>query len=142
MNSILKNKDNPNFSIRTYSSTDYPTLVSWWNHYKWPGVPEDFLPTEGYIACNEDKPVAAVFTYKTNSKVVLMEWLVSDPASDKEVRDKLISDLIEFVALTVQNQGFRYIYSCIQLPKLIERLKTHGFQLADKDMCNMIRRLY
>lgn len=132
----------PKTYIRDYKDSDYDTLVSWWKHYNWQAAPKDFLPETGLIAMSDEKPIAAVFIYKTNSKAVLMEWLVSDPQADKTVRDMLVGDLLELVAHICTLEGFKYIYTCVKLPKLISRLEQHGFQKADEGMSNMIRRVF
>lgn len=131
----------PNLTLRTYIDSDYTTLIGWWKHYNWPSPPQDFLPETGYIVEVDGKPAGAVFVYKTNSKAVLMEWLVTDPTTDKEIRDTMVSDLIEIVAHTCALEGFKYIYTCVKLPKLISRLENHGFSKADEGMSNMIRRV-
>ena len=42
------------FKIRKLVEDDYKTLTSWWEQWKWPVLPREFLPnngTGGYMVC-------------------------------------------------------------------------------------------
>ena len=75
-------------NIRRLKETDWDTLVSWWSTWpEWENPPQDFLPDNGkggFMVEKNNTPIVAGFLYLTNSKGVLLEWIVSNP----EYRDK------------------------------------------------------
>ena len=95
--------------IRKLTKSDYETLEKWWKGFSWESAPrKDILPengTGGLMIEKEDKCVAAVFIYDTNSSLSWITWLVSDP--DYKQRDKglLIETLIKGAEQVSKNMG-------------------------------------
>lgn len=123
--------------VRRYTSEDYPLLSIWWKGHGWEPIPKEFLPASGFIV----EECCAGFLYRTDSKVCLMEWLISDPCSDSKGRSDALAKLIEALLEEASNYGFKAIHTSIKHPRLKDRLVSRGFTVADEGMINMIGRL-
>ena len=71
------------FDIRPLEVGDYETiLMEWWKDWGWTPPPKDFLPQEGtggmMVLDPDGTPICAGFIYITNSKVCLIEFIVSN----------------------------------------------------------------
>ena len=84
-------------NIRRLTENDWETLCKWWDAWpKWTNPAKDFLPDNGKGGLMVEKnnvPIVAGFLYFTNSKGVLLEWIVSNP----EYRDKDRRQAIELL---------------------------------------------
>ena len=81
-------------NTRQLKEEDWETLQKWWSAWpKWEAPPKDFLPdngTGGLMVEKDNKPIVAGFLYITNSKGVLLEWIVSNPEYRENDRDSAI----------------------------------------------------
>ena len=65
-------------NIRKTNSKDLKTLNKWWDAWpEWQAPAKDFLPETALIVEKNNQPVMCGFLYLTNSKAVLLEWIVS-----------------------------------------------------------------
>lgn len=122
---------------RPYVSSDYPVLSSWWEAHKWPAVPERCLPKTGLVVDG----LAAGFLYHTDSSIFWLEWLISNPASDKIERNQALTLLIENLLKAAREAGASFVFTSVQHAGLIERYKQHGFAVTETGMTNMVRGL-
>ena len=84
------------FNARKLTEQDYKMLVSWWKWWRWSPPAITLLPdngTGGLIIEKNNEPIVAGFLYFTNSEMVLLEWIISNP----EYRQKDRKDAIEFL---------------------------------------------
>lgn len=125
------------YKPRPYNPSDYALLSEWWAAHNWPPMPEQFLPRTGVVVEVEDKAVCAGFLYKTDSAFAWLEWVVSDPKSDKLERSQALDTLIGSLLHIAQSLGFQAIHTSARHPGLIERYQAHGFVLADTQMTNL-----
>jgi hypothetical protein len=114
-------------SIRKLQESDWDTLVSWWSEWKEWGAspPRDFLPengTGGIMVSSGNKPIVAGFLYFTNSKGVLLEWIISDPKYKENNRKEALELLINTAEQISKDKGFKYIFTIGRNKHLI---KTH-----------------
>lgn len=121
------------FNLRT----DYSEVATWWKAHGWPEIPPEALSPTGFVVDG----ICAGWFYKTDSKLSWIEWVVSNPSVEPEVRgaglDALMGRLIE----EGRRLGFSSMFSSISNKRLIERYKKHGFIETETGMSNMIRRL-
>lgn len=128
-------------TARQITSNDYPMLVGWWQGHGWPVLPPDLLPSTGLVIEQSDgKPAVAGFLYLTNSAFCVLEWIVSDPLCQKEIRGEAVNLLLSTMIKWCEELGCKAIYSSLDRPALIERYKAHGFEVGDIGT-NMIRRI-
>jgi len=131
--------------IRRLESEDWDTLVSWWDTWPdWQTPPKDFLPDNGkggFMVEKNNTPIVAGFMYFTNSEVVLLEWIVSNPS----YRDQDRQDGIEFLILTceeyIKANGKKYIFSIGRNKHLIETHKKLGYHVDTKVSHEIIKKI-
>tara|TARA_Y100001963_G_scaffold145638_1_gene219532 strand:+ start:1998 stop:2399 length:402 start_codon:yes stop_codon:yes gene_type:complete len=118
---------------RKLQESDWSTLQEWWSTWpKWEVPPRDFLPdngTGGFIVEKDDTPIVAGFVYLTNSKGVLLEWLISNPEYRENDRDEAIETLIMEIEKTIKNLGYKFMFTITQHNKLIETHKKLGWKV-------------
>ena len=124
-------------NIREYKNSDYWTLASWWTAHNWACPHQEMLPKTGFII--ED--VCAGFLYKTDSKIAFLEWIISNPKSNKEERNKALNILINQLCEDAKKSEFEAIFTSSNHNKLIERYKNHGFNLTDESVTHLIKRI-
>ena len=120
-------------NTRRLQESDWITLKSWWDTWpKWEAPPKDFLPgdgTSGFIVEKDNIPIVAGFVYLTNSKGVLLEWLISNPNYREDDRDEAIEVLISEAEKAVKNLGYKFMFTIVQHDKLIETHKKLGWKV-------------
>ena len=132
-------------NIRKLAGSDWDTLVSWWNEWPtWENPPRDFLPdngTGGFMVEKEDTPIVAGFIYFTNSKAVLLEWIVSNPKYKEEDRQEAIEFLILTCEEYIKLDGKKYIFSIGRNESLINIHKRLGYNVDTKTSREIIKKL-
>ena len=106
-------------NIRRLKPNDWETLDNWWKEWDgWDNPGKDFLPengTGGFIVENENKPVLAGFIYTTNSKVIWLDWIISDPNYREKNRKEAIELLINASENVCRTMGYKYVFSLLFL---------------------------
>jgi hypothetical protein len=132
-------------NIRKLEEGDWDTLVSWWDRWRgWENPPRDFLPdngTGGFIVEKGDTPIVAGFIYFTNSKAVLLEWIVSNPDYKGEDRREAIEFLILTCEEYIKLDGKKYIFSIGRNESLINIHKRLGYNVDPKISQEIIKKL-
>ena len=115
--------------IRKLTESDYETLEKWWKAWKWPPIEKDFLPengTGGFVIEKEGIMIVAGFVHITNSKAVLLEWIISNPDYKENDRDIAITVFITSVEKIVKDWGYNYIFTIGRNKSLISKHKKTG----------------
>ena len=131
-------------NIRKLQESDYKTLEQWWKAWKWPPIQKDFLPdngTSGFVVEKEGIMIVAGFVYITNSKAVLLEWIISNPNYREDDRDMAITCLIKTVEKIIKEWGYKYIFSIGRTKALIEKHKQLGYNVDDKPSYEIVKTL-
>ena len=120
--------NNSKLAPRKIIEEDWDILKKWWGY--WPNSstpPKDYLPdngTNGIMIEDNGQPVIAGFIYQTNSKLAIIEGLISNPNyRGKKNRDKAIEVLIACLQDAVKLMGYKYIFGMTNNKKIIENLK-------------------
>lgn len=131
--------------IRDYQKTDYSTLQSFWKQYpEWSdhGVAEFLLPKIGLIYEKSNQVIAAAFLYEAkDTPICWLEWTVADPKISYELRGEALDSIIEALSIKAKSLGYSLIFTSAKNKRLIDRFKTHHFQVGDEGCTEMIRRL-
>lgn len=130
--------------IRKLTESDYETLEKWWKAWKWPPIEKDFLPengTGGFVIEKEEVMIVAGFVYITNSKAVLLEWIISNPDYKENDRDMAITVLITSVEKIVKDWGYNYIFTIGRNKSLISKHKKLGWQVDEKPSHEIVKKL-
>lgn len=126
---------------RPYTPEQHGILSEWWSAHGWTPVHPSLLPANGYIIWEGLQPLASGFLYLTDSKFCVMEWVLSNPKSDRIERGKALDLLLDSLLQCAKDNGNKMIFSSIKHPKLLERYKAHGFLATDEQMTSMIGRI-
>lgn len=116
-------------NIRKFNKEkDYETVLSWATKRNLKYPPLDFLSDDGLIIDN----VCSVFLYKTNSKVLFLEALISNPNTTKELRsqglDILFSNIIDYS----KANSIKYIYCNLENKILENKIKRFNVYISEK----------
>lgn len=130
--------------IRILNDKDYDEiLVGWWKDWGWEPPLKDFLPQEGSGGCivfDEDKPICAGFIYATNSKVVWIDWIISNKNyREKPKRKEAINLLIETLTTVGKTLGGKYAYALLKHKGLIKNYEKFGYVKGDSYTGEMIK---
>lgn len=128
--------------IRKLTESDYETLEKWWKAWKWPPVEKEFLPdngTGGFVVEKNGTMIVAGFVYVTNSKAVLLEWIISNPEYREDDRDMAITCLISTVEKIIKGWGYKYIFTIGRTKALINKHKELGWHVDDKPSHEIIK---
>ena len=128
--------------IRKLTESDYETLEKWWKAWKWPPVEKEFLPdngTGGFVVEKNGTMIVAGFIYVTNSKAVLLEWIISNPEYREDDRDMAITCLISTVEKIIKGWGYKYIFTIGRTKALINKHKKLGWHVDDKPSHDIIQ---
>src|SRR3990167_8907246 len=100
-------------TIRKFNKEDYNTIVKWWLSYEWPNIPPlDALPSDGFFALIDDKPVAACFLYITsNAPWGVLTWCVTNREFNKQERLEALDFVIDETTKYAQLLGIKYLHS-------------------------------
>ena len=133
------------FNIRKLEASDWGTLVKWWDSWpEWVAPPKTFLPengTGGLIVEKDEQPVVAGFLYFTNSKAVLLEWIVSNPEYRNTDRQEAIELLINMAEEICKKQGQVHMFSIGRNRHLIETHKKLGWHVDSKPSHEIIKNI-
>ena len=128
--------NNNKLVCRILEEGDWETLVSWWESWPdWPVPPRDFLPDNGkggLMIEKDGKPIVAGFLYQTNSKGVLLEWIVSNPDYKEQDRSDAVEMLIVEAEKSAEKMGYIYMFTIGRQKNLIAKHKKLGWIVDDK----------
>ena len=130
-------------NIQPLSDNDYDNILcAWWKEWRWTPPAKDFLPDRGYMVYYNDEPICAGYMYVTNSKVVLLEWIVSSfKFKDKQVRKEALYMLIETITSLATALDKKYVYSILKNKPLINIYEELGFSRGENNGQEMIKKL-
>ena len=130
-------------NIRKLTEDDWSTLTNWWDAWpEWDAPPRDFLPnngTGGLMVESKGEPIVAGFMYITNSKGVLLEWIISDPKYKEKDRYEAINLLLIGVENLCKDLGYKYIFSIGRNKSLITTHKNLGWHVDSKPSYEIIK---
>jgi len=112
-------------NTRTLTESDWETLSDWWKAWNWPVMAKDMLPdngTGGIMVENEGENIVAGFLYWSNSKLVWLDWIISNPKVSRDIRQEAIKKLILTAEHMTKQAGSKYMMSISRSNSL---LKTH-----------------
>lgn len=125
------------FNLRPIIESDYEDiLLGWWRSWGFSAPPKDFLPdngTGGIMVLDGDIPVCAGFLYTTNSKVVWVDWIVSNKEYRKKPHRKDgLNLLIQTLTNTAKDKKYKYVYANNNNTYLIDAFLSNGYLKGSK----------
>jgi hypothetical protein len=129
-------------NTRTLTGSDYEILSDWWKAWGWPVMAKDMLPdngTGGIMVENKGENIVAGFLYWSNSKLVWLDWIISNPDADKKIRKQAIEMLILTAEQMVKDAGSKYIMSISRSNSLLKIHEKIGWSIDNTPSHEMIK---
>ena len=126
--------------IRMIIESDYDNILcKWWNDWKWTPPAKESLPLTGIIVSKDGVDICAGFVYFTNSKMVWVEYIISNINYREKDRKEIIEYTINGLCAIAFNQGFKYIYTSLTNESLMKRYSNCGFIKGSSGCQEMIK---
>jgi len=129
---------------RQLKDSDWETLTAWWDSWPdWVSPSKDFLPdngTGGLMIQKNNKPIVAGFLYFTNSKSVLLEWIISDPNYKETDRQEAVELLIKTAEKVCKDAGKKYMFSIGRNKNLIKLHEKIGWNVDKKASYEIVKK--
>jgi len=130
---------------RQLKDSDWETLTAWWDSWPdWVSPSKDFLPdngTGGLMIQKNNKPIVAGFLYFTNSKSVLLEWIISDPNYKEIDRQEAVELLIKTAEKVCKDAGKKYMFSIGRNKNLIKLHEKIGWNVDKKASYEIVKKI-
>ena len=129
-------------NTRTLTESDYEILSDWWKAWGWPPVVKDMLPdngTGGIMVENEGENVVAGFLYWSNSKLVWLDWIISNPKINKAIKHEAIKKLILTAESMTKEGGSKFMMSISRSNSLLKIHKELGWTVDPDPSHEMIK---
>lgn len=129
-------------NTRTLTESDWETLSDWWKAWNWPVMAKDMLPdngTGGIMVENEGENIVAGFLYWSNSKLVWLDWIISNPKVSRDIRQEAIKKLILTAEHMTKQAGSKYMMSISRSNSLLKTHKELGWTIDPDPSHEMIK---
>ena len=131
--------------IRIAKHTDYEMLKEWWGFWRFPAPSIKSLPQydlgcfNGVIASEEGKDLACGFMYITNSDMVWIEFIVTNPKTTAEERNNAILSVLDELSFSAKALGYSIAFSSIKNENLINKYIEDGFSIGTRGTTELIK---
>ena len=129
-------------NTRTLTESDYEILTDWWKAWGWPVIVRDMLPdngTGGIMIEHEGENVVAGFLYWSNSKMVWLDWIISNPKTNRDIRQEAIKKLILTAESMTKEAGSKFMMSISRSNSLLKIHKELGWTIDPDPSHEMIK---
>ncbi len=129
-------------NTRTLTESDYKILTDWWKAWGWPVIVRDMLPdngTGGIMVENKGENVVAGFLYWSNSKMVWLDWIISNPKTNRDIRQEAIKKLILTAESMTKEAGSKFMMSISRSNSLLKIHKELGWTIDPGSSHEMIK---
>jgi hypothetical protein len=129
-------------NTRTLTESDWETLSDWWKAWNWPVMAKDMLPdngTGGIMVENEGENIVAGFLYWSNSKLVWLDWIISNPKVSRDIRQEAIKKLILTAEHMTKQAGSKYMMSISRSNSLLKTHEQMGWNVDKTPSHEMIK---
>tara|TARA_Y100001938_G_C8024922_1_gene397456 strand:+ start:148 stop:558 length:411 start_codon:yes stop_codon:yes gene_type:complete len=130
--------------FRPLKEEDYETICKWWKWWRWPIIPKEVLPDNGksgFMVEKNNVPIVSGFLYLTNSNVILLEWIVSNPNYKDKDRKEAIKLLINNVEKLCINMEAKWVFSIGRSKHLIKIHEELGWTVDKKPSYEIIKNI-
>ena len=129
-------------NTRTLTESDYEILTDWWKAWGWPALAKDMLPdngTGGIMVENKGENIVAGFLYWSNSKLVWLDWIISNPKTNRDIRQEAIKKLILTAEHMTKEAGSKYMMSISRSNSLLKIHKELGWTIDKTPSHEMVK---
>jgi hypothetical protein len=129
-------------NTRTLTESDYEILSDWWKAWGWPVIVKDMLPdngTGGIMIEQKGENIVAGFLYWSNSKMVWLDWIISNPKTNRDIRQEAIKKLILTAESMTKEAGSKFMMSISRSNSLLKTHKELGWTIDPDPSHEMIK---
>jgi len=129
-------------NTRTLTESDYLILSDWWKAWGWPALAKDMLPdngTGGIMVENKGENIVAGFLYWSNSKLVWLDWIISNPKTNRDIRQEAIKKLILTAESMTKEAGSKFMMSISRSNSLLKIHKELGWTIDKTPSHEMVK---
>lgn len=129
------------FILKEFKADEhFQEVSSWWKFWRWNAHPTPQLMSDiGFIVECKGLNLCAGWLYLTNSAYGSMEFVVSNPFADSELRSRALDFLIESIYLRNKAEGKLIFMTNIKNEALAKRLLKLGFIPGDTGLKQFLR---
>lgn len=117
--------------VREAQPADYDTVCDWWKGHGWTPVLKRYLSKTGLIVTVDGEPAAAVWLYRTDSPVLIAEWLVTDPSLGPKTAYVAVHRVLAAIKDVADMSGC-HLMTFLQTDSLIKNFRKQGFLIEEK----------
>ena len=129
-------------NTRTLTESDWETLSNWWKAWNWPVMAKDMLPdngTGGIMVENKGENIVAGFLYWSNSKLVWLDWIISNPKTNRDIKQEAIKKLILTAESMTKEAGSKFMMSISRSNSLLKIHKELGWTIDKTPSHEMVK---
>jgi hypothetical protein len=130
--------------FRSLREEDYNIICGWWKWWKWPALPKTALPNNGkggFMVEKNNIPIVSGFLYISNSKMAMLEWIVSNPYYRESDRKEAIELLINKVEDFCKDIDVKHIITLGRNKHLIQTHKKLGWTVDKTPSYEIIKNI-
>lgn len=118
--------------LKEFLPEQYDMIANWWDAHGWHSVPQAFLSKTGLVVYDEDgTPRAAIWLYRTDSAVMMAEWLVTNPENTARESYEAVKLILEGIKNIADSTG-TYLMTFLQDESLLKNFQKKGFEIEEK----------
>lgn len=132
--------NNMKLQIRNLIESDWDIIPQWYKQYNQEGFPRDFLPKNGLggFMVYKEKPVAAMWLWKTNSKTAIPAVVISDKLYKDKDRSDALQLLIDHTTDQAKAMGFKYSFAWAKPGLLLNKYKNADYYVDESPSYELI----
>jgi hypothetical protein len=109
--------------LREFTHSDLEQINDWYEAQHFGTIELSNLPKFGLV----EPGVAAGFLYQTDSDFAILEGFVSNPGSDRKVRNEALDILTDALCKKALELGFRKVLAITTNSRIASRALKHNF---------------
>lgn len=121
---------------RLFRPSDLTAVSQWWVGWGEAALTFAELPEFGLLVPG----VAAMWLYRSEAGVALLESLITNPEADRQSRAAAIGALVAALVAEAGRQGFRCVVGFTANPRVVVHAENAGMQAAGKGF-TMVRKV-
>lgn len=130
------------FDTRWLKDSDYETLVKWWKDHDWQPISKDVLPSNGLggiMVSKEGVDICAGFLYTSNSKMAMVEFIISNKEYKKRDKIKALVLLIDTLTILANKYGYKVVLTNLINKGLKKLFMKAGYVKGDENILQLIK---
>lgn len=109
-----------------------------WKSWNWEAPPKQALPNKGYVAFENDQPIAACFLYAdSDSTFAFLGWTITEQSCSKLLRAKACLSVVKDTTELAKRMGKDLVIAYTQNPALVDMYKKLGMQEMEHNVTTL-----